>query len=72
MNDKHKNVGTYPIIGRNSHIDLSKYLVRVHGRNVIDYEKLKVNEPELYEQILVNERKENCQNNIEIEKILSD
>jgi hypothetical protein len=72
MNDEDKKVKSYPIVGRNSHIDLSKYTVRVIGRDVIDYEKIKVNEPELYRQILANERAENRLSDLEKDEIFSD
>lgn len=61
---------SYPIVGRNSHIDLSKYSIRVHGRDIIDYEKLKANEPELYQEILKNEHEENRQSDIQIDEML--
>lgn len=72
MNDTQKDNNTYPIVGRNSHIDLTKYSVRVHGRDVIDYEKLKASEPELYKQVLANEREENRQSDLQIDEILSE
>lgn len=53
----------YPIVGRDSAIDLDKYLVRVHGRDVIDYELLKREEPELYQKILNDERASNLPDN---------
>lgn len=31
----------FPIVGRDRRIDLAKYTVKVLGRDVIDYEKLK-------------------------------
>ena len=52
QNDNPKH---YPIVGRNSAIDLSKYTVLVHGRDVIDYEKLKHDDPALYQKILKQE-----------------
>lgn len=49
----------YPIVGRNNEINLDKYLVVVHGREIIDYDMLKREEPELYARILEEERKSN-------------
>jgi len=72
MNDEDKSIKAYPIVGRNPHIDLSKYTVRVIGRDVIDYEKIKENEPELYRQILANEREENRLSDLEKNEIFSD
>lgn len=44
--------GRYEIVGRDSRIDLSRYTVTILGREVVDYEKLKREEPQLYEEIL--------------------
>ena len=54
-----KTSSDYPVVGRNSEINLDKYLVSVHGREIIDYEKLKQEEPDLYSRILEEERKSN-------------
>jgi hypothetical protein len=50
-----RSVPVQPIVGRDDAVDLQKYLVPVHGRSVIDYEKLKRDEPKLYERILREE-----------------
>ena len=44
------------VVGRSSDIDLEKYTVHIHGRDIIDYEKLKADEPLLYQQILEQEK----------------
>lgn len=49
----------YPVVGRNSQIDLVKYQTKVLGRNVIDYEKMKRDEPDLYKRIVDYERESN-------------
>ena len=54
--DKPKSRGPYKIVGRDPRVDLSRYAVTVHGRQVIDYQKLKLEDPELYEEILNNEK----------------
>ena len=46
----------YPVVGRNNEIDLDEYLVEVHGRKVVDYEKLQREKPELYKRILEDEK----------------
>lgn len=42
-------------VGRDSRIDLAKYTVNVRGQDIIDYEKLKANDPVLYNQVLAGE-----------------
>ena len=46
----------YPVVGRSSEIDLVAYTTQVNGRMIVDYEKLRREEPELYERILLQER----------------
>lgn len=48
----------YPVVGRKPGINFDKYLVRVHGRDIIDYDRLKQDDPALYQQIL--EEEEEC------------
>lgn len=48
-----------PIVGRNPGIDSSKYTVTLKGRKVIDYNKLKKEDPALYAQILLDEDEAN-------------
>jgi hypothetical protein len=45
----------HPIVGRDPEIDLEKYLVRVHGRDIIDYEQLRRDNPTLYQTLLNRE-----------------
>jgi hypothetical protein len=54
-----KNSGPFKIVGRDSRVDLSRYTVTVHGREVVDYEKLKHDDPALYEEILTAENESN-------------
>lgn len=63
--NKDDRSGRYPIVGRPD-VDLSSYLVDLHGRNIIDYEKLKNDDPKLYERILADENEENRQNDINL------
>ena len=46
----------YQIIGRDERIDLTRYTVAVHGRSVIDYAKLRREDPTLYDEILAAEK----------------
>ena len=50
----------YPIVGRDEAIDLEKYTVLIHGRRIVDYERLKQEEPELYARILADENESNA------------
>ncbi|HEY8886081.1 MAG TPA: hypothetical protein VIM31_01100 [Candidatus Microsaccharimonas sp.] len=57
--EEHRNLkssGPYKIVGRDSRIDISQYMVTVHGREVIDYEKLEREKPRLYKEILEDEK----------------
>lgn len=45
----------FPVVGRSEAIDLSKYTTTVHGREVIDFEKLESEDPGLYSVLLHNE-----------------
>lgn len=58
-NDTKLRRGHYRIVGRDSRIDLDKYTVKVHGRDVIDYEKLQKEDLALYQEILKNEHEAN-------------
>lgn len=60
-----------PIVGRDRRVDLTKYTVRVHGRDVIDYEKLKADDPVLHKEILADEFEANRREEEELEEILS-
>jgi hypothetical protein len=45
----------YPVVGRDPEIDLERYTVHVNGRDIIDYEKLKQDDSELYKKVLDHE-----------------
>jgi hypothetical protein len=49
----------FPVVGRDSRVDVTKHTVKVHGRDVIDYEKLKAENPVLYQQIVAGEFESN-------------
>ncbi|PLS81491.1 hypothetical protein CYG49_01925 [Candidatus Saccharibacteria bacterium] len=46
----------YEVTGRNKKIDLNKYTVRILGRDIIDYEKLRLDDPKLYLEIIDQEQ----------------
>lgn len=46
----------YPVVGRSTEINLDKYTTKVLGRTIIDYEKVKREEPDLYRKIIDHER----------------
>lgn len=48
----------FPIVGRDQRVDLNKYTVKIHGRYVIDYEKLRTDDPKLYKEIVAGELNE--------------
>lgn len=52
---RHIRSSVYPTVGRDHRVDLSKYGVVVNGRLVIDYDRLKVDNPSLYEEIVQHE-----------------
>lgn len=62
--------GPFPIVGRDGRIDLDKYTVKVHGRDVIDYEKLQKEDPAFYQEILKNEHEANRRDGKYLESIL--
>lgn len=62
----------FPIVGRDERVDLTKYTVKVHGRDIIDYEKLRADDPKLYDEILAGEFEANRRDEEELEKILSE
>lgn len=49
----------YPVVGRSPEIDLELYGKTINGRRVIDYEKLKLGNPLLYEKVLADEHESN-------------
>jgi hypothetical protein len=61
----------YPVVGRSSEIDLTKYTVTIHGRDVIDYEKVKKDDPVLYQRIVDRELETDRLTYAEIEKLRS-
>lgn len=62
--DSDDRSGHYQITGRPD-INLSKYLVDTQGRSILDYEKLKKDDPELYKKILQAEHEANARYDIE-------
>lgn len=64
MND---GMQCFPVVGRSPEIDLKKYIVRVHGRDVVDYEKIKKNDPALYQKLLKQDRETDCVADVIIE-----
>lgn len=62
----------FPIVGRDSRIDLAKYTAKVRGQDIIDYEKLKADNPALYKEIIANEFEANRRQQEELEEILAD
>lgn len=69
MNQDDQSI-TYRIVGRPD-IDLSKYVVNINGRGIIDYEKMKNDDPALYNQILADENEQNHKDDIELGKLTS-
>jgi hypothetical protein len=59
-----------PIVGRDPEIDLEKYLVRIHGRDIVDYEKLRLDDPKLYQILLNREYTEDHRDAINNKQIL--
>lgn len=60
-----------PTVGRDSRADLAKYTVRVLGREIIDYNKIRLEDPELYAEILGNEREADRKHQEELDEILA-
>lgn len=60
-----------PGVERDQCVDLTKYTVRVHGRDIIDYEKLRVDNPELYKEIVAGELEDYRREQKELDEILS-
>jgi|GEM_PF-3849596 len=58
---------SYPVLGRSSEINLPKYQTKVLGRDVIDYDRLKRDDPDLYKKIVDHEREfdRNIDNDLE-------
>ncbi|MDB5179282.1 MAG: hypothetical protein JWN01_1225 [Patescibacteria group bacterium] len=61
----------FPIVGRDQRVDLTKYAVQVHGRDIIDYEKLRADDPALYNEIVAGEIEADRKNQEELDEILS-
>ena len=57
QDDNQKISRTYPIVGRIDDVDLEKYTVVIRGRKIIDYDKIKNEDPELYRKVIENENK---------------
>jgi hypothetical protein len=62
----------YPIVGRDNRIDLQKYTTRVHGRDIIDYEKLKAEDPTLYQAIVRADAEANRRQGEHLKELLSE
>jgi uncharacterized protein (DUF736 family) len=62
----------YQIVGRDNRIDLQKYTTRVHGRDIIDYEKLKTEDPTLHQEIVRNEAEADRRHDEYLKEILAD
>jgi hypothetical protein len=61
----------FPIVGRDGRVDLTKYTVQIHGHEIIDYEKLKAEDPALYKEIVAGELKANHRERQELDEILA-
>ena len=61
----------FPIVGRDDRVDLTKYAVQIHGREIIDYEKLKADDPVLYKEVVAGELDDNRREQKETEELLS-
>lgn len=61
----------FPIVGRDSRIDLAKYTVQIRGQNIIDYEKLKTDNPRLYKEIVAGEFEADRKQQEELDEILA-
>ena len=57
QDDNQKISRTYPIVGRIDDVDLEKYTVVIQVRKIIDYDKIKNEDPELYRKVIENENK---------------
>lgn len=62
----------FPIVGRDSRLDLAKYTVKIHGQDIVDYEKLRIDNPALYSEIVANEFEADRRQQDELEEILAD
>ena len=60
--------GIYQIVGRPD-IDLTSYLVIVNGRSIIDYDRIKVENPSLYQELLQLEDEINEQEDLYLESL---
>jgi hypothetical protein len=61
----------FPIVGRDDRVDLTEYTVQIHGREIIDYEKLKTDNPALYKEIVAGELEDNHREQEELDEILA-
>lgn len=61
----------FPIVGRDGRIDLAKYTVQIRGQDVIDYEKLRTDDPGLYKEIVAGELEANLREQEELDEILA-
>jgi hypothetical protein len=61
----------FPIVGRDERVDVTKYTVQVHGRDIIDYEKLRLDNPILYSEIVAGEVEGDRRVQEETEELLS-
>jgi hypothetical protein len=46
----------YPVAGRYPDVDINIYGKNINGRIIIDYDKLRQDDPALYEKVIKNER----------------
>lgn len=60
----------FPIVGRDNRVDLTKYTVQIHGREIVDYEKLKADNPALYNEIVAGELAADRREQEELDEIL--
>ncbi len=53
-----KYSGPFEVVGRDVRIDMSRYTVTVLGRELVDYDKLRRENPQLHKEILDNENRQ--------------
>ncbi|MCA9347761.1 hypothetical protein KC930_04275 [Candidatus Saccharibacteria bacterium] len=66
--DSDDRSGNYEIVGRPD-VDLTQYLVIVNGRSIIDYDRIKVENPSLYQELLQLEDEINEQEDLYLESL---